>query len=183
VLKYRVLPTPADFDVFISEMIAGRTGGKASFSPPDDTPAEALEDARAALALVRDRAEYWGIDPDRLGMMGFSAGAMLSVSAATRLPADERPAFIAPIYPRMTPVDVPADAPPMFVGIGSEDFFFRNGRFGLVNAWLDAGRPAEFHLYQSGAHGYGLGRPGTTTTDWLENFIRWVRFNNALQND
>lgn len=175
VLKYRVLPTPADFDTFIREMIAGRTGGKASFRPPDDTPEAALEDARAALAHVRERAPYWGIDANRVGMMGFSAGAMLSVTAATRLPPDERPAFIAPIYPRMTPVDVPDDAPPMFVGIGSEDYFFKSGRFGLVDAWLDAGRPVEFHLYQGVAHGYGLGRTGTTSSDWLADFVRWAR--------
>lgn len=180
VLKYRVLPTPADFETFVREMVAGRTGGKSSFRPPDNTPEESLIDARAALAYVRDHAASWGVDSGRVGMMGFSAGAFLTLSAATELPPDERPAFIAPIYPRMAAVSVPAGAPPMFVGIAADDHLFGNGEFGLISAWHAAGRPVEFHLYQGGQHAYGLGRAGTTTAGWLDDYVRWVRYNYPL---
>lgn len=66
---------------------------------------DALDDLQQALACVRNRAEEWGIDPSRVGAMGFSAGGHLVMSAAELLPAAERPAFVAPIYPVVTMTD------------------------------------------------------------------------------
>ena len=163
VLKYRLLPTPGDFGTFEREMVAGRTGKPSSLRPPQDTPAFSRDDARAALALVRTRAQSWKIDPARIGMMGFSAGAFTTLSATLDAPAAERPAFIAPIYGRLVTRPVPADAPPMFAVLAQDDHVFAAQGFGLVEAWTRAKRPAEFHFYQSGGHGFGLGRPGTTS--------------------
>ena len=88
-------------------------------------------------------------------------------------------AFIAPIYGGMGPVDVPKDASPMFTAIASDDFLFR-GQFGLVKSWFDAGRPVEFHLYQNGGHGFGLGYPGNTANGWFPVFMRWLDVNGFL---
>lgn len=66
---------------------------------------DALDDLQQALACVRNRAEEWGIDPSRVGAMGFSAGGHLVMSAAELLPAANRPAFVAPIYPVVTMTD------------------------------------------------------------------------------
>ncbi len=66
---------------------------------------DALDDLQQALACVRSRAEEWGIDPSRVGAMGFSAGGHLVMSAAELLPAANRPAFVAPIYPVVTMTD------------------------------------------------------------------------------
>lgn len=173
VLKYRVLPTPPDQAEFAGEMAKVVTGGKASFAPPADTPDPALEDARVALALVHDRAEEFGVDPNRIGMMGFSAGAMLTRSLATH-PGQYMPAFIAPIYPMMNAVEVPANAPPMFVALAADDPLFGKGPFGLVESWRAAGKPVEFHYYASGSHGFGLGKPGTPTEGWMDQLYRWL---------
>ncbi|MFC0684063.1 alpha/beta hydrolase [Novosphingobium clariflavum] len=173
VLKYRVLPTPADQAVFAGEMASVVRGGKASFAPPADTPDPALEDARAALALLHQRAAQFAIDPDRIGMMGFSAGGMLTRSLATR-PAGYMPAFIAPIYPMMNAVPVPANAPPMFVALASDDPLFGKSPFGLVDSWRAAGKPVEFHYYTTGGHGFGLGKPGTPSEGWMDQLYRWL---------
>ena len=79
-----------------------------------------LEDATAAFKLVRSRAKEWKIDPNRIGMMGFSAGAGTTM-AATLQSKENKPAFIAPIYGSLRPVEVPPDAPPMFVALAADD--------------------------------------------------------------
>lgn len=180
VLKYRMLPTPADFTVYTREMTAARTGKPSSLRPPEDTPAYSLEDGLAALALVRGRASQWKINPDRIGMMGFSAGAFTSLSVALASRPGERPAFIAPIYGRMTARAVPADAPPLFAVVASDDPLFGRQGFGLVDGWVKAQRPVELHFYQSGGHGFGLGHPGTTSNGWIESFMIWLRANHLL---
>ena len=89
-------------------------------------------------------------------------------------------AFIGPIYGGMGPVAVPKDAPPMFNVIATDDFLFR-GQFGVVKAWHDAGRPVEFHLFQNGGHGFGLGYPGKTAQGWFPLFVNWLDVNGFLK--
>ena len=185
VLKYRVLPTPAKFETFRSEMIAVRTGtGPASFALPADTPPRALEDARVALATVRGNAANWGVDPKRVGMMGFSAGARTTISAALASGTGARPDFIAPIYgPLYGPYsaeDVKSDAPPMFAAIAADDPLYIGKGYSLIDAWIKAKRPVEFHLFQNGSHGFGMGKPGTTAMDWIVQFRRWMDANGFL---
>lgn len=181
VLKYRVLPTPTDPAVFRREVIAVRTGkGTASFRPPADTPPESLADAQAALRHIWANAASYGVDPARIGMMGFSAGAMSTMSVALANAPDARPAFIAPIYGRMVPREVPQNPPPMFSAIAADDGLFARQGFGLIESWSKAGGKVEFHLYQNGGHGFGLGAAGTTTVDWLEDFRRWLEVNGLL---
>eukprot|EP01041_Mallomonas_annulata_P033508 gene33508-56143_t len=70
-------------------------------------------------------------------------------------------AFIGPIYGGMGPVEVPKNAPPMFCAVASDDGLFR-GQFGVIESWYKAKVPVEFHLYQNGGHGFGLGNPNRT---------------------
>lgn len=182
VLKYRTLATPADFATYRREMIAVRTGtGPASFRPPAGTPPEALADGIAALKLVHARAAEWKIDPARIGMMGFSAGAFTTLSVALAGDPAARPAFIAPIYGPLDAVQAPAGAPPMFVALASDDPLFWTGGTGLIKSWSKAHALVEFHLYQRGGHGFGLGAARTTTTDWIEGFRRWLEANGMLR--
>lgn len=178
VLKYRTLPTPADFDTFRREMIAVRTGkGTASFRPPASTPPAALADGLAAMKLVRANAAKWGVDPRRVGMMGFSAGAFTTLSVTLADDAAATPAFIAPIYGPLDAVTVPKGAPPMYAVIAADDGLFWRGNAPLIESWWKAGAPVEFHLHQKGGHGFGLGAAGTTTIDWMDGFRRWLDVN------
>ena len=180
VLKYRVRPTPADLGEFEQSVNAMFSGAARPPRPGGFSLDNQIEDATAAFALVRSRAEEWGVDPDRIGMVGFSAGA--GTTMATTLSAPEtRPAFIAPIYGAMNAVEVPETAPPMFVVLAADDPLFANSGFGLVESWRAAGLPVEFHLYQNGGHGFGLGNPGKTSLGWFDGFMRWLDLNGFLQ--
>jgi acetyl esterase/lipase len=180
VLKYRLNQTPADmagFEQSMKAMFSGAARPRPA-SPPDPQQmmtrlAPQLEDSRAAFGLIRRRATEWKINPDRIGMVGFSAGAMLTL--ATELAGqDARPAFIGIIYGPLAPVTVPADAPPLFVALAADDPFFGNGGFGLIDSWRAAKKPAEFHLYEQGGHGFGMYPKETTSTGWFNAFVSWL---------
>lgn len=176
VLKYRVLPTPRDNDTFRRENDSARNGGTASFSPPEDTPPESLADGLAALRYVREHAAEYGIDPHRVGFMGFSAGGFLTRSVIEHGGADA-PNFAAPIYPNMAAMNVPANAPPLFVAVAADDFLLlREQGLPLVDSYRAAGAPIEFHLLANGGHGFGLayGTAGMASEDWIEMLYRWM---------
>ncbi|MGN6507445.1 MAG: alpha/beta hydrolase, partial [Tepidisphaeraceae bacterium] len=130
-----------------------------------------IADAEAAFALIRSRAAEWHVDPQRVGMIGFSAGAMLTM--ATALQSDAKPAFLGDIYGPLGAVDVPADAPPLFAAIAADDPLIRLD-FGLITAWKKAHRPVEFHLYEQGGHGFGMYPKPTTSTGWFDAYARWL---------
>jgi acetyl esterase/lipase len=161
-------------------------GAAASGAPAAETPrpprpdlTNQLADAEAAYAVILSRAKEWGVDTNRIGMVGFSAGAGLTMHS-TLHSKTMKLAFIAPIYGGMGPVEVPKDAPPMFVAIAANDFLF-TGKFGLIESWYKAGRPVEFHLYQDGGHGFGMGYPGHPTYWWFEPFTHWLDHNGFLK--
>ncbi|WP_243720247.1 alpha/beta hydrolase [Luteimonas aestuarii] len=183
VLKYRLNQTPADMDGFAASMQAMFAQGAPRRPDPAETIAELepqLADARAAFALVRARAEEWRVDPDRIGMLGFSAGAMLTL-ATTLAGEDARPAFIGNIYGPLSAVEVPADAPPLFIAIAADDGLFADSGFGLVESWRAAGRPVEFHFYEQGGHGFGMYQKPTTSTGWFDAFSRWMAMHGLMQ--
>jgi acetyl esterase/lipase len=177
VLKYRTRPTPAGADDFRKAMDAMFAGAARAVPGPRPAPAANaapwVEDARAAFALIRRRAGEWRVDPARVGMIGFSAGAGATMATTLTAP-DTKPAFIGPIYGSFGAVEVPADAPPMFAVLAADDPLFANKGLGLIDSWQKAKRPVEFHLYQGGGHGFGLGKRGTTSTGWFDSFVRWL---------
>src|SRR5688572_1003313 len=187
VLKYRLHPTPESLDAFKESM--NRTFAAAT--PPTDGKKDAVpagpprmdltnqrQDAEAAYAMIVKRASEWGVDTARLGMIGFSAGAGLTMHC-TLNSKSMKLHFIGPIYGGMGPVEVPKNAPPMFNVIATDDFLFR-GQFGVIESWFKAGRPVEFHLYQNGGHGFGLGNPDRTSNRWFDAFMHWLEVNDFL---
>ncbi|HLO58922.1 MAG TPA: alpha/beta hydrolase [Bacteroidales bacterium] len=183
VLKYRLQPTPESLDDFKKSMertftAAADTSSAARRNAARWDLSDQLEDAEAAYTLIVKRAAEWGVDTSRLGMIGFSAGAGLTMYCTLNSKAMELD-FIGPIYGGMGPVEVPKNAPPMFNVIASDDFLFR-GQFGVIKSWFDAGRPVEFHLYQNGGHGFGLGNPDRTSNRWFDAFVYWLEVNKFL---
>ena len=185
VLKYRLNQTPADMPAF-EESMRQMFSGAAARPPRADANgaiagiAPQIADARAAFAYVRAHAGPWHIDANRVGMVGFSAGAMLTL--ATELAGqDAKPAFIGIIYGPLGPVTVPADAPPMFVALAADDPFFGNGGYGLIDSWRAAKKPVEFHLFEQGGHGFGMYPKETTSTGWFDEFARWLRMHGMMK--
>lgn len=189
-LKYRVGGTPqaqADYDAEMMQVYAGidltRTARNAFRAMGEVVPPETFEPARAvaaddgrkAIAIVRERAKEWGVDPKKLGMIGFSAGAFLTVDVAVDARAAPL-AFIGAIYGGETlKRDVPADAPPLFTCIAQDDFLLYRVVEGLYSDWADAGRSAELHIYRRGAHGFGLIKQGFPSDKWIEHFHDWLK--------
>ena len=178
VLKYRLNQTPPTLEEFVGQE-------RARFSddappPPRPSPADRmtaiapmLADSTAAFALIRANAEEWGVDPARIGMVGFSAGAMLTMATALDDgPAD--PAFVADIYGPLSAMGVKEDSPPLFVALAADDPLFPETDFGLIREWRAAGIPVEFHYYEQGGHGFGMYDKETTSTGWFDAFVAWM---------
>lgn len=175
VLKYRVIPTPVPIEeanAFMNEKVMN------GISDPTKQPTiqypPSTEDALAALALVRSRASQWRVDAKKVGMIGFSAGAMTSLNAVLAAEPAKGPDFFGYIYGPQPAVMVPVDAPPMFAAIAFDDELFPTQGFPIVEAWHKAGRRVELHAYGKGGHGFGKGRPGTTSELVLDEFTRWM---------
>ncbi|MBU6268166.1 MAG: alpha/beta hydrolase [Sphingomonadales bacterium] len=182
VLKYRLNPTDRDDKAWMAGMMKmfaslGQGGGR----PPEIKDPAATEDALAALKLVRGRAGEWGVDAHRVGMIGFSAGAMTTLNAILQgSDGQAGPDFAGYIYGPMAAVAVPANAPPMFAALAMDDPLFGGGEFGIVSAWHAARKPVELHVYQAGSHGFGLGKPGTTSTLMMPEFLLWMESQGLL---
>lgn len=187
VLKYRLQPTAGTLEGFETQMKerfaeAEKHAKDKSSQPPKRLPgdlSDQLADVEAAYALISSRAAEWNVDMKNIGMMGFSAGAGLTM-ATTLQSKKVKLAFIAPIYGGMNAVEVPKNAPPMFAAIAVDDFLF-HGEFGLIKSWYDAKIPVEFHLYQNGGHGFGLGNPDRTSNKWFDAFMHWLDVNGFLK--
>lgn len=170
VLKYRLIPTPAERAAFAAEL-----EGMISRGDPVPTYSNAVADGRRAVHMVRERASAYGLRAGHIGLVGFSAGAMLTLEVSLSPDAADRPDFAAMIYGPMTSRSVPAGAPAAFMALASDDRLFARGDYGLVGAWQKAGSPVEFHLYQSGGHGFGMSRLGTTSDLWQAQLLAWMR--------
>ncbi|HEX3917646.1 MAG TPA: alpha/beta hydrolase, partial [Caulobacteraceae bacterium] len=188
-LKYRVMgthPDPAEYVRLSAETNARLAGRFAKMKPPrtlgelisdDATKAArvmAAEDGRRALAVVRERAAGWGVQPDKVGMIGFSAGAFLTADVAMD-PGGAPLSFAAPIYGGETSgKPVPPDAPPLFIAVAVDDRLLFTVTRGLFNDWTDAERPAEMHAYSRGGHGFGMARQGLPSDGWIDAFGDWL---------
>ncbi|SEL14112.1 Acetyl esterase/lipase [Sphingomonas palmae] len=181
VLKYRLEPTPAapaDFQVAMIQRVAAAIAqaGRVELAVPD----AATADARAALRLMRARAAEWRVDPARVGVLGFSAGAMTALSLVQPNKADAHPDLIGAIYPSMKAMPVPADAPPLFIAMAADDPLFGRQGYDLAAGWRAADRPVELHVYQNGGHGFGMGREGATSRHWRRAFADWLALHGWL---
>jgi acetyl esterase/lipase len=179
VLKYRIRPTSRDPQEFLANMFAMLrkvASDRAQDKPPTDAdipgvPAAALEDAQTAVRLVRSRAGEWHVDGARIGFIGFSAGAFLSLRAGLVSDPAARPDFIATMYGPTNIAEVPAYAPPLFLAAALDDPLFAVGTGDLMAAWSRAKRPIEAHFYEHGGHGFAK---GTTSEFWNEQFYAWM---------
>jgi acetyl esterase/lipase len=173
VLKYRLVETKTD-DPF-AEMFA-HMGNFDEYIAPVFKMATA--DGFAAIDYVRKHADEFGIKPDRIGMIGFSAGGMVSAAVAHHYEAENRPDFVASIYPawkKSPDSKVPADAPPLFVLAATDDQFgIAPDSVALYQEWAGAGKSAELHLYARGGHGFGMRQQNLPTDHWIDRYTDWL---------
>jgi acetyl esterase/lipase len=137
-------------------------------------------DGRQAVRLLRSRAAEFNLRPDRIGMIGFSAGGAVVLSAVTATP-DARPNFAVPIYAADAGSTLPpADgAPPLFIAVSSDDQAVGfQGSIDLFSAWRKANVPVELHVFQTGQHGFV--KKGGGADHFMDRLEEWLKVNGFL---
>ena len=166
---------------------------------PEGEPARRpLQDAQRAVSLVRSKAKEWGIAPDRIGIVGFSAGGHLAIATATSFekrtyePVDDidkiscRPDFAIPVYSgylkakdkdELAPgLSVPKGTPPMFLVHGGADIISDpEHSVVMYRALKRAGVPAELHIYANAAHDFGVRKVDNPCSTWTQSCAIWLR--------
>ncbi len=172
VLKYRLVPTGEDGTKEIM------TDGPMVEINARKLLVLSTSDAQHAIKYVRENAETYGIDPSKVGLMGFSAGGAVTMNTIYTSTEEEKPDFIAPIYPWMIVVDkgeVPVRKIPMFVACASDDpLLLAPASVQLYQDWVKEGQQSELHMYAKGGHGFGMRDLGLPSDQWIEHFGTWL---------
>ena len=186
VLKYRVQHTPendADLPVFFKKLGSELPAvSQIEAYPPSSHPvAEAArlwgeEDGRQAIRFVRSHARQFGVDINKIGIMGFSAGGGISVNAAFKFDSLSRPDFVGAIYAGYRIVSpIPKNLPPLFIAITDDDKYvapISSAR--LFEDWHRTGAPVELHIFTNGEHGFGMKKQNKQSDHWLSLFKDWL---------
>jgi len=147
--------------------------------------AMAIADARKAITYVRQHAGDYGVLPNRIGIIGFSAGGTIAASCAYRFTPEDRPDFVAPIYAYFPPLmqgSVPADAPPLFIAAASDDTYgLETHSASLYETWINSKHSAELHIYSKGGHGFGMNEQGLPSDSWRDRFSDWLKLEGYLK--
>ena len=178
VLKYRTQETPreeAKFFEFIGRFFSRELDVDVSQEQRLRAVLRAKLDAQAALAWMHANADLYHLDRSRIGVLGFSAGAMTAMAVALDEGRSRSPAFLGAIYGVMVSVAPPKDPMPLFVSLAADDPLFGNQGFGLIEDWHSAGGATELHWYQGGGHGFGSFTKGTTSDRWFDQFVGWLK--------
>jgi acetyl esterase/lipase len=149
------------------------------------------QDIRRAMRTVRARAGEWKIDPDRIGVMGWSAGGEVAAlvayppvdgDAKSRDPVERvsaRPSFEILVYPGPLgiPDRIPQDAPPLFLAGAADDENVANVMFDLVRKYNEAGASIETHIYTQGKHAFNMGQrsPYVSIRHWPDRMTDWLQ--------
>ena len=169
VLKYRLVPI---------HLIGKNEGLDHPYSKEKKQLAYGHLDALNAIAHVRENALKYDINPDKIGIMGFSAGGAVTMEATYKSSEKNRPNFIAPIYPWMKIVDdqePPAYGPPIFIVCTTEDAL----KLAIPSAeiytdWAEKNYISELHLYHHGKHGFGMRKTNYPVDNWFDNMVDWI---------
>ena len=161
VLKYRIMERRQEGIPRMDMDTAGKYG---------------IADGIQAVKVVRQHAVEWGIDPDRVGFMGFSAGAMVAAEALLQENAAARPTFAALIYggPFGVMPAIPAKLPPTFMAWAQDDAAALDPVVKFYQALQSAGHKPEAHIFSAGGHGFGLRKHGTSSDHWIDEFYYWL---------
>lgn len=161
VLKYRTMEKRGEGIPSMDQDVASRPG---------------IADGIQAIKVVRQHAAEWGIAPDRVGIIGFSAGAMVASGTLLQEDSAARPNFAAMIYggPFGVMPAIPRNLPPMFLAWAQDDNLVLNLILRFHDALRAAGYTPEVHAFSAGGHGFGTKKQGTTSDHWIDEFYYWL---------
>lgn len=177
VLKYRLTQSLTDSPM--QELMEKQPNSEKFNEEIRPIVAFAIADGKMAITYVRTHASEYGISPDRIGIIGFSAGGTVATGVAYTYDRENRPDYVVPVYPYVGSFEkpgVPPDAPPMFIVAASDDMFgFQDHCVRLYEEWSKAGKSVEMHLYARGDHGFGMNKKNLPVDTWIERFADWLQ--------
>jgi acetyl esterase/lipase len=136
------------------------------------------KDALTAIEVMRNSASKYNIDPNKIGLMGFSAGGAVTMEATYTSNSKNQPNFIAPIYPWMDIVDqrkVPTNKPPAFISCANDDpLKLAAASVQIYQDWIQAEAEAELHMFTKGGHGYGMNKMNIPVDSWSQLLVEWI---------
>lgn len=175
VLRYRLIQTAVDDQEFFRQLQETMAERSRIQKLSEQLFPLIIADGKQAVRVTRQHATAWGILPERIGIMGFSAGGAVTTGTVTQYDADSRPNFAAPIYSAPLAFErVPADAPPLFIALAGDDQMAVQSSIPLYSAWQAAGHTAELHIYAKGGHGFGMNTQNLPSDHWIERFGEWL---------
>lgn len=143
----------------------------------DEAGKYGIADGIQALKVVRRHAAKWGLSPDRLGFLGFSAGAMVTSGTVLQENAAGRPNFAAMIYGApfgVMPAIPHNELPPIFLAWAQDDAVTLKPVVKFYGALTSAGHKPEVHVFSAGGHGFGMRKQGTSSDHWIDAFYYWL---------
>ncbi|MCC6262891.1 MAG: alpha/beta hydrolase [Bryobacterales bacterium] len=170
--------------VFLLKYRLMRTGDPQATDPAEmnrrRTQAISLSvaDGLQAMRVARKNAARFGVNPARIGILGFSAGGWVTTAVALEGRGDSRPDFAAPIYAAMPQtLTAPPNPMPLFLVHADDDktVIPVKTSIRLYESWKQAGASVEMHIYSQGAHGFGMRKKGLPSDTWIERFWEWMQ--------
>jgi len=151
-------------------------GGMPSMQEMGAAEKYAVADGLQAVRVLRQHATQWGVAPDRVGFIGFSAGGTVANSALLSEDAAARPNFAGIIYggPFGGPASVPSGLPPVFLAWAQDDPIGENTTGKMFTALKAAGYKPDTHAFAAGGHGFGMKKQGLTSDHWIDEFYYWL---------
>ncbi len=187
ILKYRTMPlalTPDELEAQMKEdpRIPPAPRGQprtqfadisAEAAQPNSIRTLQVNDAIQALRVLRNQAGILGIDPDRIGISGYSNGGLVVAELTETIKSDEAPQSAAMNY-GVPPRYVKPSNIPLYIAVAADDVLVADGSVNLYNSWHKAGYPVELHIYASGDHSFRK-TSSTAAIGWIDDYIRWVK--------
>lgn len=196
VLKYRLVntgPTIADFEESFQALMgtissAHESADNISNETMPAFPEEmfrvmslSIADGIQAMKYVRQHAAEYSVDPNKIGMIGFSAGSGVELEVIMNGDPASMPNFAGHIYGGDTRGEkIPENAPPLFILSAADDDIAASNP-DLFKQWLAAGKSAELHIYSTGGHGFGMTKQGLPVDSWIERFGDWLRLQGFME--
>lgn len=185
VLKYRLAhDDPAHPENNFAALLAAKNYKKLDSLNAPVVPL-AMQDGLTAVKYVRQHAKDYKIDPTKIGFTGFSAGGTVTMSVVYSATDETHPNFVAPIYAYEGAIigsTVPSVTTPIFIAAASDDDLgFAPHSVHIYSKWLEAGQPAELHLYEKGKHGFGTKKQNLPVDSWMDRFIDWLSMHGLIK--
>ncbi|WP_298478530.1 alpha/beta hydrolase [uncultured Maribacter sp.] len=175
ILKYRLVPTGEDAAEDLNAII--KESNQERIRITKEVLPYSVNDGLSAISYVRENAKTLGIDPQKIGFMGFSAGGVIAFGVVNECKKENRPNFLVPVYPGtdlISPKPTKDTPPTLFVTAANDQLIDATFFTELFNRWHKAGVKTGMHMYTKGGHGFGTWKRGFPSDNWLDRFYEWA---------